>query len=233
MPNNHQFRLYLVLIIFFALSGCSNADPLSETLETTLTVDEEAKDQPVIDGVIEPGEWNQAHHYPFADGSELYLLKSEEYLYLGIRSLPAEMIAGNIFLNSSDQISILHTSAALGTASYQGEGDSWLKTQDFEWCCRSRIESEEATETRMAFFDKHGWLGINSFMGNENELEYKIQLDGSENYLAVNFLSADDPERKFIWPMDVVDGPAQPIDGGFLEEMEFSPQNWFDLEELE
>jgi len=187
---------------------------------------------PVIDGILHPGEWDQANLVHFEDGSELYLLQSEEYLYLAVRANPAEMIAGNVFINEGDLISILHTSAALGTAVYQKDGSTWEKIQDFEWCCRSRTENEEARADRVAFFDQEGWMGINSFLGNENVLEYKIRLTGSEEFIAVNFLRADNPAQKQIWPIGLIDGPAQPSEGGFPETMEFSPDNWQNLEDL-
>lgn len=187
---------------------------------------------PIIDGILEQGEWDRADKYYFEDGSELLLIISEDILYLAIQAGIPDMIAGNVFLQNADQIKILHTSAALGTAVYQDGGEGWNKIQDFEWCCRARIESEQARIDREDFFDQEGWLGINSFLGNQNELEYKIQLSGRPGNLAVNFLSADNPGLKLVWPEGIVDGPAQPVDGGFPDVMEFAPQNWFSLKDL-
>lgn len=229
MAKNHLFRLYSVLFTFLFLTGCIKADPALEFLETTLTVDGAENDRPVIDGILQPGEWEQAERFNFEDESELFLLKKDGYLYLAVRAGIDEMIAGNVFLQNGNQIFIMHTSAALGTAVYQEDGDTWIKIQDFEWCCRSKIDSETARADRETFFDREGWQGINSFNGNENELEYKIRLTGSETYLAVNFLSADTPGLKLVWPIGIVDGPAQPVDGGFPELMDFSPMDWFDL----
>jgi len=232
MAKNHLYRLCSVLMAFIVLAGCIKVDPASESLEITLAVNGAGSNQPVIDGVLNPGEWDQAELVHFEDGSELFLLQSGEYFYLAVRALPAEMIAGNVFINEGDLISILHTSAALGTAVYEREGSTWRKIQDFEWCCRTRMDSEEARENREVFFDKEGWLGINSFLGNENELEYKIRLTGSEDFLAVNLLRVDNPAQKQVWPIDLVDGPAQPNEGGFPEVMELFPETWQNLEEL-
>jgi hypothetical protein len=232
MSKNYLFWLWSTLTTLTVLAGCIKADPASEPLEIPLTAEREGDDSPVIDGVLQPGEWDQADLFYFEDGSELYIDQDGEYLYLAIRSIPDEMIAGNVFLKSGDQISILHTSAALGTAIYQREADSWRKIQDFMWCCRSRIESETARQEREVFLNQGGWLGINSFLGNENELEYQIHLPGSAQNLAVNFISADNPDRKQVWPVGLVDGPAQPPEGGFPEIMDFSPKDWQDLEQL-
>ncbi len=142
------------------------------------------------------------------------------------------MIAGNVFLYEGDRILILHTSAALGTAIYQEENDTWQKFNDFDWCCRSRIETDTAAVAREAFFDRDGWLGINSFLGNENELEYQIRLSGSVQSIAVNFIWADNPDRKEVWPIGLADGVAAPAAGGFQDVMDFIPENWFVIEEL-
>ena len=142
------------------------------------------------------------------------------------------MITANVFISNEEGINILHTSAALGTAIYQPEGDTWQKTRDFEWCCRSTLDNVSARAMREAFYKSENWLGINSFNGNENELEYKISLSGSEEFLAVNFLQVDNIEDKFVWPLGINDGPAQPTIGGFPETLDFSPENWFNLKEL-
>ena len=61
----------------------------------------------------------------------------------------------------------------------------------------------------------------------------KSGLTGSEEYLAVNFLSADTPNLKLVWPIDLVDGPAQPVAGGFPETLDFYPESWLSLEGLQ
>ena len=232
MPNKHPFRLCSVLILFLVLTGCIQADPASEAPEITLPSKESGNDCPVIDGILLPGEWDLADLYYFEDGSELYLLFSENHLYLAIKTISAEMISANVFLSSEERIHILHTSAALGTAIYQPEGDIWRRTRNFEWCCRSSVDDASTRAVREAFYHTENWLGINSFNGNENELEYKISLSGSEEYLAVNFLRVDQIEDKLVWPLGISDGPAQPTIGGFPDTMDFSPENWLNLEEL-
>lgn len=185
---------------------------------------------PVVDGIIQPGEWALAEKYDFEDGSELSLMVADNHLFLAIRSSSDEMISANVFLSSESRIEILHTSAALGTAIYQPEGDTWQRTRDFEWCCRSRLDNASARAVREAFYHTENWLGINTYNGTENELEYKIRLTGSEEYLAVNFLRVNQIEDKQIWPVGITDGPAQPTIGGFPEEMDFSPEDWFAIE---
>ncbi|MCJ7715700.1 MAG: hypothetical protein MUO54_04175 [Anaerolineales bacterium] len=216
MKKQGLFFLVLSLGLLF-LASCKTENPTA----------------PVIDGMIQPGEWDQADRQLFNDGSEIFLLRSDEYLYLAIRALPAEMIAGNVFLLQGDQVSIFHTSAALGTAIYQKAGDTWQKTRDFDWCCRSKIDSEGATAAREEFFEREDWFGANSFIGTENELEYQIRLERPAQALSVNFLRVSNPEAgKIPWPADLVDGSTQSSPGGFPEILDFSLERWGNLETI-
>ena len=230
MSNSYMLRLCSVLVLFLVLTGCNQADPESVTPDITLPSEELENDLLTIDGVLQPGEWDQAEIYYFEDGSELYLFHSDNHVYLAIKAISDEMISANVFISSGERIDILHTSAALGTANYQPEGDSWRRTKDFEWCCRSRIDNASAWAFREAFYHTENWLGINTYNGTENELEYKILLTGSEKFLAVNFLRVNNIDDKQVWPVGISDGPAQPTIGGFPDLLDFSPENWFVLE---
>ena len=112
---------------------------------------------PVIDGTLDPGEWDGAAVQAFADGSELLLAHENGFLYLGIRSAKPDMIVGNIFVEQAGQIRILHASAALGTAVYRQEAGAWQRTQDFVWRCRDTSQSESARAARDAFLQEEGW----------------------------------------------------------------------------
>jgi len=233
MIKRNQYFLLLSLLLSLIFASCRDEGPVPVGGELPPIETRDVRKIPEIDGRIQPGEWDDARIDFFEDGSELFLLNKDGYLYLAIRAGFDEMIAGNVFLHNGDQIYIMHTSAALGTALYQEEVDTWTKVKDFEWCCRSKMDSETARANREIFFVQEGWLGINSFNGNENELEYKVRLTGSEVYLAVNFLSADTPGLKLVWPIGLVDGPAQPVDGGFPGVMDFAPDLWHSLGEIE
>ena len=187
---------------------------------------------PVIDGSIQPGEWEQAEVYVSENGSELLLINMGEHLYIALKANPPELVSGNIFIFDGEKISILHTSAALGTMVYQQEGDIWRQTQDFVWCCRSRADNESARSLREGFYETDGWLGINSFNGVVGELEYMIRLTGEEISLAVNITSAESPEMKQVWPAGITDGPTLVLQGEFPEEMDYSPEFWINLEEI-
>ncbi len=232
MADKHRFRFCSLLILLIFLTGCDMVEPESSVVEITPPSEESENGLPVIDGVLQPSEWDQAEIEFFEDRSELFLLYAEDHLYLAIKAASAEMITANVFISNGESVEILHTSAALGTAEYLPEGDTWRKIKDFEWCCRSTLDNASSRAMRDAFYYTEDWLGINTYNGNENELEFKIRLSGSEKYLAVNFLRVNSIEDKNVWPAGISDGPAQPTVGGFPETMDFSPENWQILEEM-
>ena len=208
----------LVAIAVLSSTGCQETDPnfLSVPQGSPLT----------IDGTLAPGEWDKAHVEIFADGSELFLMYDQGYLYLGIRSNTPEMIVGNIFVNQGDEIRILHTSAALGTAIYARGADRWQQTQTFDWRCRRTDQSDAAQAERDLFLQNEGWVSINSRIGTPNELEYKIEVPSGSLRLVANLLRSSDPDVKIAWPSDLDDDCVKPTPGGLPAQMQFSPDRW-------
>lgn len=185
---------------------------------------------PVVDGSLDPEEWQGAQIHIFEDGSQLFLLPTPEHLYLAIVGQGEGMIAGNVFLLEGDRIRVLHTSAALGSVVYEQSGSQWERVKDFAWCCRARIDAESGLAAREDLYRREGWLGANSFLGAANVLEYQILLEAEHPFLAVNFLLADDPDVKQAWPLGLGDGVTWPASEGFPQTMDFQPDTWFDLE---
>lgn len=229
-----------LIVVLLSLTACSgvvgsgqDTDQTNGVSNTVSQVELPVVDDPTIDGTITDQEWRNATVHHFKDGSEVYLMVSGGDLFLAIRAVGGGMIAGNVFLEEGDQISILHTSAALGTALYQKDGGQYRKIKDFSWCCRSKIDNEASRLVREEFFTEEGWLGVNSFLGTENELEYRISLAGQPEKIAVNFIHADGEEDKQVWPVDLEDGVSLPSSGGFPDLIEFSIEEWISLEDMQ
>jgi len=185
-----------------------------------------ADSPPVIDGTISPGEWDRARVEHFADWSELLLMHADGALYLGIRSVTEEMIVANVFLDLGEEIAILHTSAALGTARYARGADAWHLTQDFDWCCRSTLETPAAQAARDAFLQSDGWTSINARVGAPDEVEIQIEIPADTMRLAVNILRSSNPDEKAPWPADLDDDCILPTPGGLPESLHFAPETW-------
>jgi hypothetical protein len=225
-----------VLMVCMLTTGCVpvNTSPAAPSPD----ISEQAGEQhsagqgilPEIDGSIQAEEWKDAEVWNLEGGGQLYLLTAGDHLFLAVRALPPGMIVGNVFLSVGNEVKVFHSSAALGTVIFQQDGDNWQKIKDFEWCCRSRVDDPSSREARTALYDREGWLGANSFLGAENELEYKIRLEGSESALALNYLWADGSAAKQVWPAGLSDGVSWPSEGGFPDLMEFSPEKWYPLQ---
>ena len=231
------------LLILFLSSGCRAdypsptpvpsgmsppvlpTDALTPTVKQTRVSVPRGK-PPVVDGTISPGEWSSAVIETFSDGSELLLVRNEGYLYLGIRANTQEMIVGNIFIEHGDEIVILHSSAALGTAAYQKDADRWQQTRGFVWRCRDTGDSEAAQAERDAFLQEEHWLAANSRMGTPNELEFQIEMANKTQRMAVNFMRASNPNVKIPWPNDLDDDCVRPTPGGMPAQLRFSPHKW-------
>lgn len=224
------------MFCFILLVGCQQDAPVPTQLppqlppaQPTDTVQPSPTPEltvPQLDGVISPGEWEGARVERFADGSELLLIQTAETLYLAIRADTPELIAGNVFIRQGGQVRIYHTSAALGTAIYQQEGDIWVQTKGFGWCCRDTTLNDALEEERTAFLAQEGWMGANSWIGTPNELEYQIALGEEDFHLAVNYLLVSNPDEKIPFPADLTDDCILPTPGYYPNEFQFSPESW-------
>lgn len=179
-----------------------------------------------IDGVISPGEWDAALSEPFVDGSEIFLMQQDGYLYVAIRANVDEAVAGNIYLFSGNEISIHHASAALGTGRYEKDAAGWQLTQAFVWRCRETSDSEAARDALAQFFEDEGWVSINSWMGTPNELEFKIAIPSEDFRLAANYLTARVDAEKVPWPQGLQDASTIIMTSGLPQQLAFAPEEW-------
>lgn len=189
-----------------------------------------ALDPPTIDGTMSPGEWDHAGRQTFADGSELLMLHHGGFLYLGIRAATEEMIVANVFVDHGDEIAILHSSGALGTAVYRKSADGWEQTRGFDWRCRKTDDSDAAREERAAFLRDENWVAGNARMGTPQELEYRIAMPGGTLRLAAIYMKVSEPRVKIPWPSDLDDDCVRPTPGGMPARLDFSPQRWATIE---
>ena len=242
-------KLFVIMIIFVLLNACGNNETTPTSTAPTVTsspiVTPQAAEQtavpltaspssqtaapthpPIIDGIFSLNEWAAAEIAVLSDGSELFTMQDEDYLYLGIRSVTPEMIGANVFVAEGGQVRILHTSAALGTAVYQLNSDIWQQTKDFDWQCRETSNSESAQAERAAYLQQNQWLAANSRMGVPNELEYQIEITDPSQRLAVSVFRSSTPNKRTFWPPTLNDDTIQPYPGGLPKELHFSPDQW-------
>ena len=162
----------------------------------------------------------------FSDGSQVSLLVGGNRLYLSIHDKPLDVIIGNVYINRDEAVSILHASAALGSAVYKKAGESWTITKDFSWSCRDYSNSEEAREEREAFLQQEGWIASIAGMGNIDGLEYQIDLTGASMPIAIAIHKESDPSVVFVWPAGTQDDSLDQFVSDFPASLSFSPEEW-------
>jgi hypothetical protein len=202
------------------------AEPAPTSIQAQQVISVPQGRPPTLDGTLSPGEWSDAVVESFSDGSELFLMHSEGYLYLAIRAGAPEMIGANIFVDRGGDVAILHTSAALGTAIYEATDAGWERTQDFVWQCRRTDASDAARAEREAFLGEEHWVAANSRMGTPNELEYQIDMADETLRLAAVFLRTSASAVKISWPVDLADDCILPTPGDLPERMDFDLDTW-------
>lgn len=178
-----------------------------------------------IDGFIAPGEWDGALVTELTNGGELLLMHDGGDLFLGIRA--RDQGYGSICVVQDNQVSILHASAALGSAIFEKEDDAWHRTQQFSWCCRSLEDSPE----RQALFETEGWMASISYMEPPEEMEYQITMGEEPLTLAVVYQEGRHRDTALWWPETLDDDCLGLVTrpGDLPEQLEFSPKSWVTL----
>lgn len=188
-----------------------------------------AGSEAIIDGVLSPEEWEEAIQIELDDEYQLFLMHAGGYLYIGVRGKPEPVTS--ICLDQVKQVSILHSSAAIGTALYELGHGNWDLVQDFEWCCRETDNSSQAQENINNHLEEVGWTASNGLTGVQEEVEYQILLSDNPLRLAVNSIGQPNYRAVHSWPESLVDdcGRLSMITGPIPEEAQFSIGGWATL----
>ena len=233
----------ILMVISTLVTGCGKAEPAAIPASPTdtlipptatimlpadtpefpnLSVEVPQGTPATLDGILSPDEWNGACTKDLAGGGELLLMHDDGYLYLGIRS--RTMGYGSVCIAQDNQISILHSSAALGTAVFEKDEDDWRRTRQFSWCCRSRTDNSQ----REAHLQQEGWSASIGYLGTPEEMEYQIAMREGTLTLAVVYQEGPNMDSALWWPKSLDDDclglvllPDNPP-----ERLRFSPEKW-------
>jgi len=188
---------------------------------------------PVLDGTLSADEWTDALAVDVTAQARIFLKHADGYLFLGIQV--TTMGVGSPLVVVGEEIHVLHTSAALGTAIYAREGDVWKLRQDFTWQCRSTDFSTYAQNERVRFLERNGWLGTIGYLGNPTQFEY--QMAWGEGSLTLLFLFGEftDSFQLLSWPLAAEDAAqyTELVTGTTPTELCFSVTDWATLEKGE
>ena len=201
------------------------AEPEVEASEIVVPAGTEA----IIDGVLSADEWEPAIQIDLDDESQLFLMHAGGYLYLGMRGKPEPVTS--ICLDQTEQVSILHSSAAIGTAVYQLGDGVWELLREFEWCCRETTDSPQAQKALGTHLQDEAWVANNGRVGVPEEIEFQIAMPDNSLRLAVNSIGPPSYRSVLSWPNDLADdcGSLEIITGPIPEQAQFSLEEWIRL----
>jgi hypothetical protein len=152
----------------------------------------------------------------------LYLKQNGGYLFLGIDS--GTMGYGSVCIERDEQVLVLHASAALGTAVFMRDGESWLRTRQFSWCCRETAPGPRQVQ----HLEDEGWLASIVYMGISDEMEYQIVMPADGLVMAVVHQTGQSVTSALRWPETIDDDCLGLV--GILddppERLDFSPETW-------
>jgi hypothetical protein len=172
----------------------------------------------VIDGVIGTEEWEEAVAVRMSDGATVHLMHADETLYVGVAGDAIGSI--NVVIAGEGKVSILHSSAALGSAEYSWNGSVWELVHGFDWCCRRGSDPS----AREALFDEEGWEANIGYTGNEGEVEYAITIPWRDRSLAISSIRSD--SDKGFWPAGLSPEAQDQLVGVPPQEREYNPEEW-------
>ena len=206
-------KLILICFVLFTagwIAGCSANQPAAEEIPaapsiipsalptSTAKIPRSEINIPVgtpavIDGQIDPGEWENAAKQELSDGSQMYLMYAEDALYLAVDAKVQGIV--NLGVLRNGELWILHSSAALGSAVFQLVDQGWRMSKTYDWCCRMN-SSEVGYQNLLA---TEGWLSTNQYQGDTKQTEFLVQIPVDEITIAVTYLFMDGSGTSF-WP---------------------------------
>lgn len=192
--------------------------PTTTIAETAPVVEVPRAEPPVIDGVIAPEEWAEAAAFEMSDGATAYFLHDDETLYVGVAGHSRRAV--NVVIASGDDVFILHSSAALGSALYTRGGSIWELVHGFDWCCR-RFSAESERE---ALFADEGWYANIGYTGDPGVVEYAITIPWRDTSLAISSVRTE--TYKGFWPASLSPEAQDQLRGVPPQEREYNIDEW-------
>lgn len=147
---------------------------------------------PNVDGTVGEIEWAGAASATMSDGATVLFMRDNEVLYTAV--VGSEIGSVNVVIATTNQVSILHSSAALGSAVYETAGSVWDLVHGFSWCCRNAADATASDELLAA----EGWKANIGYAGDPGVVEYTIAIPWQETSVAISSLR-DDADKGF-WP---------------------------------
>ncbi|MEA2023751.1 MAG: hypothetical protein U9N79_05590 [Actinomycetota bacterium] len=197
----------------------SPSTTLASDTERTLEVPTHAA--PVIDGILDAGEWDGSTTLRMSDNSLLRWMHADTTLYVSLESDAVGAV--NLVIALANETWVLHSSAALGSARYLPGDGIWDLSHGFDWCCRSATDDA----ARLRLLDDEGWQANIGFTGDDGIVEYQVTLPWNGAAVAVSYLT--DSETSAFWPADLSSEARKQLVGSPPPERTFNLDEWYTL----
>jgi Tol biopolymer transport system component len=191
--------------------------------------------RPTLDGVFSPGEWDSALRQETTNGGEILMIKNDDFLYMGFYGNFDGVMVTSVCLEYNNRVSILHSSASLGTAIFDIKDNIWQLIQPFTWELYGVTSNTARAEgQRQAFFTANGWLANLGTMSETEQTEYQIAIPQGTFHLAAAYLLPPDGEQVAWWPSGLADDcrKIELLQGNSGKSMnpplllQFAPETW-------
>ena len=190
----------------------------------------------VLDGFIQPAEWAEAIRLGGGD-VELLVQEREEVLELALRTPP--VFVASLCFERGAEIHVLHSSSAVGSATYRRSGDDWHLVQPFEWRLRGTDDVAASAEEQSDHMRRFGWVATTVVVGAPGETEFRVSArfwEGGIARVAIGLLRQGHDPAVSGWPLGPgADGCTQrtTIAGPLTYLLRFSTYGWIQLALLE
>ncbi|HNQ81922.1 MAG TPA: hypothetical protein PKI53_12535 [Candidatus Aminicenantes bacterium] len=163
--NVRSFLVAAFLIVLGQIAGLAVSGPAIAPSDTPIIVPEKKGTPISIDGILAPGEWDGAVHFPISESWEVYLCADAESLYVGFKLVKefTGVALGEVYIASNgEEFYNLHASGSLA------EGlnlfSAGLETAKYQVGYYKDWESDVGkSEARL--FGKEYRIGLKKFTG--------------------------------------------------------------------
>jgi hypothetical protein len=201
---------------------------------TVVDVSRVAPTAVVIDGVHSPAEWDRAASVSLADSTILRFQHDGRHLFFAIAA--SRRGFASVCTARGDSVRVLHASAALGSVTYTGRGDTFSSPDTaFTYGMRGTDTTEPARAERRAYLAQHGWVSTTVNMGRSVVHEMQIALDQLDRppRIALGYFVIGATTSIVAWPgsMSASDGcVAMRLVSGYVPTgLQFTSADWAEL----
>lgn len=212
--------LFLLFLAAVVVCSCAGGGERSSTKITA-----RLGTAPLIDGIFEEGEWDDANVVVPDTAKAIYLKHDRNNLYVAVNG-----DGGNIYVVKGDKLYVLHASFSLGRAEYsRADGDTWTRDKEYVWELY-RLQEKTAEEINAGitgYLKQNGWAGSLIPMGSKTQTEFAISFEwlnkpaGTPKFLISSIQNIPRSEIKggdprIRWPATAA--PIDSLDRGYTPE---------------